>query len=83
MMAEYRVHWEENGVIKYSWHRTHNQAGDSLSMIRKQLGASELSEDRNVVRFDLRTATKDALLDFLNEHVADGGPCSCLGARHQ
>lgn len=77
-MAEHRVHWKEDGVIRYSWHRSHNRAYTELVRIRKRLGVSyeEINETQNIVRFDLYTAGKPQLLDFLNEHVGEGPRCA-------
>ncbi len=77
-MAEHRIHWKEGGVIKYSWHRSHNRAITELCQIRKRLEASydDINETDNIVRFDLSTATKPQLMDFLNEHVGEGPQCA-------
>jgi len=73
-MAEYRIHWAENGVIHYSWKPTLRLARDECRRIRRRAGLNcfELNSHDNVVRFELTGAPKANLLEFLNEHVTFG-----------
>jgi len=73
-MAEYRLHWIENHVVRYSWHRSRGEAISELVQVRRALHLAhhELNEKHNVVKFDLNGGSKCLLLDFLNEHCAYG-----------
>ena len=73
-MAEFRIHWPENGVIRYSWQPTMRKAQAECQRIRRRTGLSclELNSYENVVRFNLHGCSKRELMDFLNEHVAYG-----------
>ena len=73
-MAEYRLHWIENHIVRYSWHRSRSEAIGEMRVVCRRLGLAyhELNEKHNVVRFDLNGGSKCVLLDFLNEHCAYG-----------
>ncbi len=77
-MAEYRIHWAENGMVQYSWHRSRSRALTELLRVRKRLGLSEneLSEFDDIVRFDLHGSRITDLVEFLNEHVNEGPSCA-------
>jgi len=70
-MAEYRVHWEQDGEIRFKWFRARGPAIDFICELRRDLGSpgADICADKNIVKFELSAATKGSLLDFLNEHV--------------
>lgn len=80
-MAEYRVHWEENGVVRYSWHPNLKTARQAAERHRRRvnggrnvtgIGEERFDEARCIVRFELSNQPKAPLLEFLNEHCAYG-----------